>query len=143
MNKTSSLQLNIVSLESRIFSGEVSALYVRGSQGELGITPGHSQLLTDLPAGTVRVLLVDGSEQLFYVKGGFLEVQPGVVTILSDTAVRAADLDEAAVLQAKQRAEELLAGRSGEFNYAHAVADLAEAMAQLRAIQELRRKMRA
>jgi F-type H+-transporting ATPase subunit epsilon len=108
--------------------------------GEVGILPRHAEMLCRLKPGQVRIQLPDSAEeQLIYVSGGILEVQPHVVTILSDTAERAADLDEAAVLEAKQRAEQALVDRASDFDYAKAQAELAEAVAQLRAIQRLRK----
>jgi F-type H+-transporting ATPase subunit epsilon len=107
--------------------------------GEVGIAPRHTQLITRLKPGDVRVDMGDGRVDSFYVSGGILEVQPHMVTILADTAIRARDLDEAAALEAKRKAEDALAGRAAEFEYAKAQAELAEAVAQLRAIERLRR----
>lgn len=111
-------------------------------QGEVGIAPGHSALLTRLSPGEVRVKHTDGSEEGYYVSGGMLEIQPHVVSVLSDTAVRARDLDEAAAQEARRAAEEALEDRSAEIDYAKARAELAEAMAQLQAIERLRRRGR-
>jgi len=108
--------------------------------GEVGIAPGHTPMLTRLKPGEVRLKLSDGSEEAFYVSGGMLEVQPRMVTVLSDTAVRAHDIDEAAALEAKQRAEQMLSDRSAEIDYAKALAEYAEAAAQLQAIQRLRQR---
>jgi len=108
--------------------------------GEVGIAPGHMPLLTRLAPGEVRVKLPEGREEAFYVSGGMLEIQPDVVTVLSDTAQRAHDLDEAAALEAKQRAESMLKDRTAEVDYAKAQAELAEAVAQLQAIQRLRKR---
>jgi F-type H+-transporting ATPase subunit epsilon len=108
--------------------------------GEVGILPRHAPLLTQLRPGEVRIKVPDGGEQFFYVSGGMLEVQPHVVTVLADTAVRAKDLDEAAALQAKERAEQTLQDKTSEFEYARAQAELAEAVAQLQAIKKLREK---
>lgn len=134
--------VNIVSAESEIYSGEAEMLFAPAVQGEVGIAPGHSALLTRLAAGEVRVKRPDGSEEGYYVSGGILEVQPHVVSVLSDTAVRARDLDEAAAQEARRAAEEALADRSAEIDYAKARAELAEAMAQLQAIERLRRRGR-
>lgn len=136
------MQVAIVSAEKEIFSGEASALFAPAEGGEVGILPRHAELLAKLRPGQVRVQDAAGEEQLIYVSGGILEVQPHVVTILSDTAERAADLDEAAVREAKQRAEQALADRAGDFDYAKAQAELAEAVAQLAAIEKLRRTVK-
>jgi F-type H+-transporting ATPase subunit epsilon len=132
---------DIVSAEEAIFSGLVEMIVAHGSLGDLGIAPGHAPLLTDLKPGPVRVTLQGGEEQVFYVSGGFLEVQPSTVTVLADTAVRAGDVDEAAALEAQKAAEAALANQAGEFDYGRAAAQLAEAAAQLRTIQALRKKM--
>ena len=140
-NKNSAtILLEIVSAERSLFSGEVSRLEVVGSMGELGIYPGHTPLLTPLIPGDVRVLTTDKSEEVFYLSGGILEVQPKVVTILADVAERAEDLDESAALIAKERAEKALADQQSEVDYSRALSELAEAMAQLRAISRLRKK---
>ncbi len=133
------LHVDIVSAEKELFSGPVEMLTAPGELGELGILPRHSQLLTRLKPGQVRVRLLGGEEQLFYVSGGLLEVQPHVVTILSDTAERARDLDEAAAQSAKQRAEQVIADSRSEFEFARAKAELAEAIAQLQTIERMRR----
>ncbi len=140
MSKT--MQLDIVSAEAEIFSGEVAMVSVTGSMGELGIYPGHTALLTSLKPGQVKAALVDGSAEVFYISGGMLEVQPKIVTILADTAARAADLDEAAAIAAKERAEKILTDKKAEIQYGAALTELAEAMAQLRAIQMLRDRRR-
>lgn len=132
----------IVSAEEQIFSGLVEMLIAAGSEGDLGITPGHAPLLTSLKPGPVRVIKQGGGEEIYYVSGGFLEVQPNVITVLSDTALRAGDMDEAAALEAKREAEKHLANQSGDFDYSRAAAELAEAVAQLRTIQQLRNKLR-
>ena len=126
---------DIVSAEKAIFSGLVELVVAHGSLGDLGIAHGHAPLLTELKPGPVRVLTQSGEEQIFYVSGGFLEVQASTVTVLADTAVRAHDIDEAAA------AEAALANQHGEFDYGRAAAQLAEAAAQLRTIQGLRKKM--
>jgi len=132
---------DIVSAEEQIFSGLVEMVIAAGSQGDLGVAPGHAALLTNLQPGPVRVIKQGGDEEVFYVSGGFLEVQPNIVTILADTAVRAHDLDEAAAEEAQRAAQHAIANQSGEFDYASAAAQLAAAVAQLRAIQQLRKKM--
>ena len=133
------LHVDIVSAEKELFSGPAEMVTAPGELGELGILPRHSQLLTRLKPGQVRVRLQGGEEQLFYVSGGLLEVQPSLVTILSDTAERAKDLDEAAAQSAKQRAEQVIADDRSDFEYARAKAELAEAIAQLQAIERLRK----
>ena len=133
------LHVDIVSAEKELFSGAAEMVSAPGEMGELGILPRHSQLLTRLKPGQVRVRLQGGEEQLFYVSGGLLEVQPSLVTILSDTAERAKDLDEASAQAAKQRAEQVIADSRSEFEFARAKAELAEAVAQLRTIEQLRK----
>lgn len=135
------IHVDIVSAEGAIHSGKAAMLYAPGEMGELGIAPRHTPLLTRLKPGDVRVENEHGEMEHYYVSGGMLEVQPDVITVLADTAVRADSLDEAKALEAKQRAEDALAGQAAEFEYAKAQAELAEAVAQLRAIQKLR-KMR-
>lgn len=139
-NSTATLSVDVVSAEASIFSGEARFVALPGETGELGILPRHTPLITRIRPGAVRIELADGREELVFVAGGILEVQPGSVTVLADTAVRAHDLDEAAALEAKQRAEALMENRQGDFEYATASAELAEAMAQLQTIQRLRRR---
>ena len=134
------IHVDIVSAEGQIFSGEASMVFVPGSQGELGIAPRHAPLLTTLKAGEVRVQSEGHEEQSFYVGGGSLEIQPNLVTVLADTAARARDLDEAQAEAAKQRAEEALKGRGDKIDLAEAQAELARAVAQLRAIERLRKR---
>ena len=134
------IHVDIVSAEGQIFSGEANMVFVPGSQGELGIAPRHAPLLTTLKAGEVRVQSAGHEEQSFYVGGGALEVQPNVVTVLADTAARARDLDEAAAMAAKQRAEDAVRERTDKVEIAEAQAELARAMAQLRAIERLRKQ---
>jgi len=134
------IHVDIVSAEGQIFSGEATMVFAPGSQGELGIYPRHAPLLTTLKAGEVRVQSVGQEEQSFYVGGGALEVQPHLVTVLADTAARARDLDEAAAQAAKQRAEDAMRSRVDKIEIAEAQADLARAVAQLRAIERLRKK---
>jgi F-type H+-transporting ATPase subunit epsilon len=135
------LQVDVVSAEASIFSGEAKFVALPGEDGELGILPRHTPLITRIKPGAVRIELADGSgDELVFVAGGILEVQPNSVTVLADTAVRAHDLDEAAALEAKQRIEGLLRDRQSGFEYATAHAELAETMAQLQTIQRLRRR---
>ena len=133
------IHVDIVSAEPAILSGLATMVFAPGEMGELGIAPRHTALITRLRPGEVRVEKEDGEMEHFYVSGGMLEVQPHLVTVLADTAIRAHDLDEAAAAQAKRRAEDALAGRAAEFEYAKAQAELADAVAQLRAIEKLRR----
>jgi len=133
-------QLDIVSAEKSIFSGAVDSLVATGELGELGISPGHAPLLTSLKPGTVRVKDHEGNEESYYVSGGMLEVQPHVTTILADTASRAADVDEAAAIAAKEAAEAAMADQNSEIEYSKAAVELAEAVAQLRTLQALRKK---
>ncbi|MDT0584289.1 MULTISPECIES: F0F1 ATP synthase subunit epsilon [Alteromonadaceae] len=133
------VHLDVVSAETEIFSGLVETVQVTGSEGELGIHPGHAPLITGLQPGMVRVVKQFGEEELIYVAGGILEIQPGSITVLADTAVRAEDLDEAAAQEAKKHAEETIAKGGADFDYAEAAIELAEAIAQLRLIQKLRK----
>lgn len=138
----STIRCDIVSAEEEIFQGEVQMVVATGEMGELGIAPRHAPLITRLKPGQVRVILADGAEQFFYVSGGILEVQPQVVTILTDTAIRAADLDEAQAKAAKDEAERMLANRSDAMDLAEAQTKLAEAMAQLQALERLRKNLK-
>jgi F-type H+-transporting ATPase subunit epsilon len=133
------LHVDIVSAEGEIFSGEASMVFAPAIMGEIGIAPRHAPLLTTLKPGEVRVQTAGGEEQFFYVSGGAIEVQPHLVTVLADTALRAKDLDEAAAKQAMQRAEEALKDRTGKIELAEAQGELARAAAQLRAIERLRK----
>jgi F-type H+-transporting ATPase subunit epsilon len=133
------IHVDIVSAEGEIFSGEASMVFVPGSQGELGIHPRHAPLLTTLKPGVVRVRAEGQAEQSFYVGGGSLEIQPNVVTVLADTAARARDLDEAAALAAKQRAEDAMREHTDKVEIAEAQIELSRAMAQLKAIADLRK----
>ncbi len=139
---TKSMVLDIVSAEASIFNGVVTYLSVTGGSGELGIYPGHTALLTSLKSGQVVAQLEDGQDEVFFISGGMLEVQPKSVTILSGTAARAEDLDEAAALAAKEQAEKAITDKRSELEYSKAVAELAEAVAQIRAIQSLRKKIK-
>ncbi len=136
------IHVDIVSAEAEIFSGDATMVVATGEVGELGITPRHAPLITRLKPGHVDVILANGERQQFYVSGGMLEVQPQVVTVLADTASRAADLDEAAALQARKEAEDALANRTAEMDVAQAQAKLAEAMAQLQALDRLRKTLK-
>ena len=134
------IHVDIVSAEGQMFSGEASMVFAPGARGELGIAPRHAPLLTTLKPGEVRVQVEGQEEQVFYVGGGALEVQPNTITVLADTAARAKDLDEAEALAAKQRAEEAVRGHTDRMQLAEAQAELARAVAQLRAIERLRKK---
>ncbi len=134
------IHVDIVSAEGQIFSGDATMVFAPGSQGELGIAPRHAPLLTTLKAGEVRVQEEGEEEHVFYVGGGALEVQPHLVTVLADTAARARDLDEAAAEAAKQRAEDAIRTRGDKMDIAEAQAELARAVAQLRAIERLRKR---
>lgn len=136
------IHVDIVSAEHSIYSGVAESLVVPAVMGEVGIYPRHTQLLTQLKPGEVRITTQGGGEEAIYVSGGILEVQPHVVTILSDTAVRAHDLDEAAALAAKEEAEQAINDRQGDMEVADAQAQLAEALAQLQTIQRMRMKGR-
>lgn len=138
----STIRCDIVSAEAEIFRGDAQMVVATGEMGELGIAPRHAPLITRLKPGQVRVILGNGEEQFFYVSGGILEVQPQVVTVLADTAVRAADLDEAQARKAKDDAERALANRSEALEVAEAQARLAEATAQLQALERLRRNLK-
>jgi F-type H+-transporting ATPase subunit epsilon len=134
------VHVDVVSAEEQIFSGLAEVVVVPGEMGELGIYPRHTALMTRIKPGAVRIKRPDQEqEELIYVSGGMLEVQPNVVTVLADTAIRGADLDEARALEAKQAAEEAIKNRTSDIDYAAAQAELAEAIAQLRAIQQLRK----
>ncbi len=134
------IHVDIVSPEGQMFAGEATMVFAPGVEGELGIAPRHAPLLTTLTAGVVRVQTEGQDEQSFYVGGGALEIQPHKVSVLADTAARARDLDEAAAQAAKARAEEALRGRTDKIDIAEAQAELARAVAQLRAIGHLRKK---
>lgn len=135
------VECDIVSAEHAIFNGKVEMVIATGALGDLGIAPGHAPLLTTLDPGPVRVYLEGGEEEVFYVSGGMLEVQPRIVTILADTAIRADNLDAAAAEDARQHAARDLLDQKSEIDYGSAAARLAEAAAQLRAINQIRKKM--
>jgi len=139
MAEPHTIHVDIVSAEGELFAGEATMVFATGTQGDLGIAPRHAPLLTLLKAGEVRVQTPDGTEQSFFVGGGALEVQPNKVTVLADTALRAKDLDEAAAVEAKQRAEEALRDRGAHIDQAQALAELARAAAQLKLIERLRK----
>jgi F-type H+-transporting ATPase subunit epsilon len=139
MAEPNTIQVDIVSAEGELYSGPAAVLFAPAQEGDVGIYPRHAPLLTLLKAGEVRVQMPDGVEQFFFVGGGALEVQPHKVTVLADTALRAKDIDEAAALAAKQRAEDALRDRSGHITLAEAQAELARAIAQLKVIQRLRK----
>ena len=134
------VQCDIVSAEREIFSGLVEMVITTGSLGEVGIAYGHAPLLTGIKPGPVRLIKQGGAEEIFFVSGGYLEVQPYHVTVLADTALRADDMDEAAALEAQQLAQQQLADQSSEIDFQRAAAQLAEAAAQLRTLQAIKRK---
>jgi F-type H+-transporting ATPase subunit epsilon len=135
------IHVDVVSAEEQIFAGLAEFVVLPGESGELGILPGHTQLMTRIRPGTVRLKLPDrDEEELIFVAGGMLEVQPNCVTVLADTAIRGRDLDEAKAIEAKKHAEEAMRNRSSELEYAKAEAELATAIAQLQAIQRLRKR---
>jgi F-type H+-transporting ATPase subunit epsilon len=136
----STIHVDVVSAESSIFSGEAKFVALPGEAGELGIMPKHTPLITRIKPGAVRIEKADGSEEFVFVAGGILEVQPNVVTVLADTAIRGHDLDEAKANEAKKRAEEAMQNKDAAIDYAAAQAELASAVAQLAAIRKLRKK---
>jgi F-type H+-transporting ATPase subunit epsilon len=136
----STIHVDVVSAESSIFSGEAKFVALPGEAGELGIMPKHTPLITRIKPGAVRIEKADGSEEFVFVAGGILEVQPNVVTVLADTAIRGGDLDEAKANEAKKRAEEAMQNKDAAIDYAAAQAELASAVAQLAAIRKLRKK---
>lgn len=136
------MKCNIVSAEESLFSGDVKRVVAHGSVGDLGILPNHTPLLTSLFPGPVRVVKEDNSEEIFYISGGFLEVQPTEVVVLADTAIRAEDLDEAAAKAAIRVAEDQLRDKSAQQDFSKAASSLAQAAAQLRTIGELKRKIK-
>ena len=136
--KQETMELDIVSAKASIFNGAVTKVVVTGKVGELGIYPGHTALITALKPGQLIATFADGKEEVFYLSGGMLEVQPDTITVLSDSASRAEDLDEASVKEAQERAEKVVADKHGEIEYAKALTELAEAAAQMQAIKKLR-----
>ncbi len=137
---TMTIHVDIVSAEAEIFSGLAEMLFAPAELGEVGIAPRHAPLISKLSPGEVRVKINDKESQEYYISGGLLEVQPHVVTVLADAAIRAKDIDEAAALEAKARAEEALRDKSGKIDYAKAQAQLAEAIMQLRTLDRLRKR---
>ncbi|MDD1619810.1 MAG: F0F1 ATP synthase subunit epsilon [Methylococcaceae bacterium] len=137
---TMTVHVDIVSAEKEIFSGSAEMIFAPAELGEVGISPRHAPLITKLNPGEVRVKVSDNESYPFYISGGLLEVQPHLITILADTAIRAKDIDEAAALDAKAKAEEALADNSGKIDYATAQAQLAQAVMQLRTLDRLRKR---
>ncbi len=135
------MQIEIVSAELMIFSGQATHVVATGLIGELGIYPGHTQLLTALKPGPVRIVKPDGEDEILYISGGILEVQPQLVSILADTVIRAADLDEMAALEAKEHAEKALIDKQSDIDYVKATVELAQAVAQLQAISKLKKRL--
>jgi len=134
------IHVDIVSAEAEIFSGTATMVFAPGEMGELGIAPRHTPLISRLKAGEVRLQHDNGTEDAFFVSGGILEIQPHVVTVLADTAVRAADLDEAQAIEAKKRAEDAITNQKGEFDLASARAELAEAAARVETIRKMKNR---
>ena len=133
------MHVNIVSAEKEIYSGTVTQVFAPAEMGEVGVMPRHAPMLSTLKAGIVRILPQDGEEQTFYVSGGILEIQPHVVTILSDTALRAADIDESAALEAKARSEATMKEKASDMDYAKAKSELIDAVAQNEALKKIRK----
>ncbi|HBV76493.1 MULTISPECIES: F0F1 ATP synthase subunit epsilon [Vibrio] len=134
--------LDIVSAEKKLFSGTVESFMVTGSEGELGIYPGHTPLLTAIKPGMVRLVKQHGHEEIIYISGGMVEVQPGIATVLADTAIRGEELDAAKAEEAKRKAEENIQNQHGDIDFAQAASDLAKAIAQLRVIELTRQSRR-
>lgn len=134
------VQCDIVSGENQIFSDEVEFVSATGSFGDLGITPGHTPLLTELKPGPIQLRKANNEQEIIFASGGFIEVQPYKVTVLADTAMRAKDLDQAQAIEAQKHAQEAIANQSSEIEYSRAAAQLAEATAQLRTLQQVRKK---
>jgi len=132
------IQVEIVSAEENIWSGRGTMVFAPGIMGELGIAPRHTPLITQLKPGDVRVQTEEGKEEFFFISGGILEIQPDIVTVLSDTAIRAHDLDEAKAIEAQKRAEEAMKDQGSEMDYARAKAELAQIVAQLRSIEKIK-----
>ncbi len=135
------VQLDIVSAENSMFSGEVSFLEVSGTEGELGIMPNHAPLLTRIKPGMARMIKQDGSEEVMYLSGGILEVQPASISVLADVALRADDIDEQAALEAKQQAEANIANAGADFDYEAATIELAKSLAQLRVVETIKKNI--
>jgi F-type H+-transporting ATPase subunit epsilon len=134
------MHVNIVSAENEIYSGTVTQVFAPAEMGEVGVMPRHAPMLSTLKPGVVRVISQEGEEQTFYVSGGILEIQPHVVTILSDTALRAADIDESAAMEAKARAESAMKDKASDMDYAKAKTELIEAVAQIEALRKVRKR---
>lgn len=134
------MHVNIVSAENEIYSGTVTQVFAPAEMGEVGVMPRHAPMLSTLKPGVVRVISQEGEEQTFYVSGGILEIQPHVVTILSDTALRAADIDESAAMEAKTRAESAMKDKASDMDYAKAKTELVEAVAQIEALRKVRKR---
>lgn len=134
------MQCDVVSVKESIYTGQITMLIAKGAGGELGILPGHAPLVTLLQPGPIRVQLENGTEEIVYVSGGVLEVQPNVVTVLADTAIRADNLDEAAILEARKNAETLLANQKNEVDTAAALASLSEIAGQLETIRKIKNR---
>lgn len=137
---TMTIHVDIVSAEQEIFSGLAEMVFAPAELGEVGITPRHAPFISKLTPGEVRVKINDSESQPFFISGGIIEVQPHLITILADTAIRAKDIDEAAALEARSKAEEALADKSGKIDYAKAQAELAQAIMQLRTLERLRKR---
>ncbi|MGI2175208.1 F0F1 ATP synthase subunit epsilon [Shewanella ulleungensis] len=135
------VQLDIVSAEDSIYHGEVSFFEVTGAEGELGIMPNHVALLTTIKPGMARFIKQDGSEEVLYLSGGLLEVQPTAISVLADVALRADDIDEKAALEAKERAEQAIANAGADFNYEAAAIELAKSLAQLKVVETIKRNI--
>ena len=136
----STVLCTIVSAEEEIYSGQVEMVVATGTIGELGITPGHTPLLTGVKPGPVRLLSEEGNEEIFFASGGYIEVQPGAVTILADTALRASDIDEAAAVEAQKKAEQEQGDQSSDIDFTRVLADLQEQAAMLRTVRKLRER---
>ena len=134
------MKCNVVSAEQSLYEGDVQMVIASGDLGDLGITPGHAPLITSLKPGPVRLVFENGDDELFFVSGGFLEVIPSQITILADTAERAENLDEAAALHAQEEAKRLLDEHQSEFDYSRAASELADAVARIRVIEQLRQR---
>ena len=134
------MHLDIVSAEEKIFSGNVKNIIASAMMGEVGIYPKHTPMITPLKPGEVKIITEEDEEKLFFISGGVIEVQPDIVTVLADTAIRGEDLDEAKAEESKKRAEEALADKSDNIDAAKALAELAQAAAQLKVIQKIRKK---
>lgn len=139
---TVTMRLDVVSAEKEIFSGQALLVFVTGDLGEMGLTPGHAPLLTSLKPGNVRAILPDQKEEIFYVSSGMLEVQPYIVTVLADTALRAKDIDEAQAVEAKERAEKMLTQKMSDIDMAKATTELAQAIAQIRTIKKIKKQVK-